>query len=132
MSKTNNFFSNSLRRYKFWKIMLLADYILIILLLALALLLTLLLRNDAHKQWVDIYVNDKIVETIALEKDAVVDLEGLGSVEIKAGKVRIIDSTCEHHLCEKQGWSDNLPIICVPHKIALVIRKEKPDLLITK
>ncbi|MFO7896225.1 MAG: NusG domain II-containing protein [Candidatus Cloacimonadales bacterium] len=118
--------------YRFWQIMRPADYVLIICLLLFAVLLTIGLGQSSSKQWVDIYVDNEIVESVPLEKDAKIVLEGKGIVEISSGQVRISESTCEHHLCEKQGWSGNLPIICVPNKVALVIRKNDPEMIITK
>ena len=116
----------------FWKIMRPADYILILILLIFSVILTILLNKDSSTQKVQIYINDKLEYEFPITDDRKIELSGIGTVEIKDGKYRIINSTCENHLCEKQGWNSNLPVICVPNKIAIVSHSAKNKMLITK
>jgi len=51
-------------------------------------------------------------------------------LQIKSGSCRIINSTCSDHLCEKMGWLDSSSsgrIICLPHKIIIKNKFNKPD-----
>jgi len=52
-------------------------------------------------------------------------------LQVKAGKIRIKKNTCPHQYCVKQGWSNSLPIICVPNKLAIYFEKDE-QILITR
>lgn len=43
------------------------------------------------------------------------------NIEIKQGKVRVIDVDCPDHTCEKMGWISVAPqkIVCVPNKVII-------------
>ena len=47
------------------------------------------------------------------------------TLRIEPGRIRVIDSVCPDHVCEKTGWvgDRSMPIVCLPHR--LVIRVEK-------
>jgi len=117
---------------KFWKIMHRADYLLIIFLLVLATVITILLKQSDDEKQVEIFVEDKLLHSVPLNKDTEIELPNLGVVQIVDGRYRLIKSTCENHLCEKQGWNSNLPIICVPNKIAVVAKQSAGEMIITK
>lgn len=42
---------------------------------------------------------------------------GTTSIEVKDGKVRIIDSPCPGKTCINQGWTS--PIVCLPNKVVV-------------
>jgi len=68
----------------------------------------------------------KIVKELPINKDAIFEVkskEGHLFVEIKSGKVRVINSTCRDKLCEKEGWINNIgeSIICLPNRISISI-----------
>jgi len=59
----------------------------------------------------------------SLNTDAIYDFEGpLGTtkVEVKNGKVRIIDSPCPNKTCINQGFNDTL--VCLPNKIIIKVQ----------
>jgi len=117
---------------KFWRIMRIADFILIFILLIFSVVFTIFINIDSSNKKVHIYIDNKLEYEFPINENRIVKLPGLGSVEIKDGKYRIINSTCENHLCEKQGWNSNLPVICVPNKIAVVSHSSHNKMIITK
>ena len=54
---------------------------------------------------------------------------GEAKVEIKDGKVRILNSPCPLKICENKGWISKKGdfIICVPNRIAIKITGAKYD-----
>ncbi len=68
----------------------------------------------------------KIVKELPINKNAFFEVksrEGHLFVEVKNGKVRVVDSTCKEKLCEKEGWIGNTgeSIICLPNRISITI-----------
>ncbi len=55
--------------------------------------------------------------------------EGNLIVEIKAGRVRVIESTCKDKLCVKEGWIEKVgeSIVCLPNRISISIVGEKEN-----
>lgn len=47
------------------------------------------------------------------------------TVEVKDGKVAVIDETSDHHYCRIQGWTDtaNWPITCAPNYFVIIIEE---------
>jgi hypothetical protein len=82
-------------------------------------------------QHVEIYYADKLLHTYALDNDRVIEIEDM-IIEIRNGKVRVKESDCKRQICVNQGWSRNLPIICAPNKVAVVIRSKQDSILITR
>jgi len=98
---------------------------------------------------VEIHLNNKIVyetkiddlnddvTTITLSKDEYPTL--LGDIKIIIDKEKGIcvdEVTCPNHICEKQGWVNNvgIPITCVPNHVFVILTKEDmsdtPDVVI--
>ncbi len=68
----------------------------------------------------------KIVKELQIEKNVFFEVkskEGHLFVEIRNGKVKVINSTCKDKLCEKEGWISNVgeSIICLPNRISVSI-----------
>lgn len=57
-----------------------------------------------------------------LSEDRVIVIDEHNTIEIKDKKAGIIRSDCPDKRCVKQGFSNSVPIICMPNK--LVIRFE--------
>ena len=63
---------------------------------------------------------------IELNKNKIIEVKGrLGylKLEIKKGKVRVIDSPCPKKICVKTGWisKPNQMIICIPNGVIIKI-----------
>lgn len=54
---------------------------------------------------------------------------GKGKVEIKEGKVRMLEASCRDQLCVKQGWISRkgLAIICMPGRVVVEIVGEDEE-----
>lgn len=103
--------------------------IIILILIVIALLFYFFLTRSS--QHVEIYYADKLLHTYALDNDRVIEIDDM-IIEIRNGQVRVKESNCKRQICVKQGWSNNLPIICAPNKVAVVIRSKQDSLLITR
>ena len=62
----------------------------------------------------------------SLEKDNIIKLHSLSGpfwVEIKSGKVRVIETACPHQICKQRGWAyrSGDSIACVPNRILIKI-----------
>ena len=47
---------------------------------------------------------------------------GITTFEVKAGRVRIIDSPCPNKTCVNQGWHS--PLVCLPNNVIITIEDE--------
>ena len=93
----------------------------------------ILIKDDISAKQVEINYHNKLITSVPLTKDKIIELDEGIIVEIKGEKVRIKESTCKNKYCVKQGWSSNFPIICVPNEVSVVIKsKKKEEMLITK
>lgn len=78
------------------------------------------------KNTVNIISDGRIVESVDLsaspDRKIVVEYEGrTNTVEIKDGKIHVIDAECYDHTCMKMGWleSASLPIVCLPNHLVI-------------
>ncbi|MDA3812923.1 MAG: NusG domain II-containing protein [Candidatus Cloacimonetes bacterium] len=115
------------------KIFTTADIILIFFLLTIAVFMLVLIKDDISAKQAEISYHNKFVISVPLDKDRIIEIEKGIVVEIKDGKVRMKESTCQNQYCVKQGWSNSFPIICVPNEVSVVIKsKQKEEMLLTK
>ena len=66
----------------------------------------------------------------AANQDILVNTEyGTNTIEIKDGKIRIKEANCPDKVCVHTGWTNSpaLPLVCLPHKLTVTIKKEKND-----
>ena len=106
---------------KIFKIFTKADYILILSLILISILLYMNFNKQSSNKEVEIYYKNSLVGKYPISKDKIITLAKDIKIEIKNNKVRMLENTCKRQLCVKQGWSDSLPIICVPNKVMIKI-----------
>lgn len=117
---------------KVLKIFTFADIFLIIGLLLLAGFLSVKFSRNLMNQKAYIYQDNQLIAEYSLADDRTVKLNEHATIQIKDGRIRMLKSDCKNQLCVKQKWSSNLPIICVPNKITIVIKgKDKNKMIIT-
>ncbi len=81
-----------------------------------------------------IKVGNTAVQRVSLKLDRKIDFEGDKGkvvVEIKKGRVRIVESSCFQKICINTGWIDKpgQNIICLPNRVLVTIEgKERPEL----
>lgn len=80
-----------------------------------------------------IYQSNKLSQIHSLDTDKIISISDSKTnvkVEIKNGKIRIIESNCPKHICIHTGWIDNSgqTIVCVPNKLMIEVRgKQKSE-----
>jgi len=91
------------------------------------------LSSKSQKHHVLIYHNNIVIRTENLNQNLTIPIDSLLIIEIANGKARIVHSSCKNLVCERIGWSNSKPIICVPNKVFLEFsKKEEEDLFITR
>ena len=90
-------------------------------------------NNNEHKSAV-IYVNGNIYKVIELSDKIytqyTIDTEyGTNIVEVNHGKIRVVEADCPDKTCVKSGYTSSewKPIICIPHKLEIVIEGNELD-----
>jgi hypothetical protein len=89
-------------------------------------------RQAQGSRQVLIYRQDVVIAHAPLEKDkSIVLLDGRMQVDIKAGKVRVSQADCPHHICIHLGWIrySGQTIVCAPNKILIEIKSTGSPLL---
>ena len=76
---------------------------------------------------VEVYVDGKLTYSYALDKNRTFEVDcdnGKNVVEIKDGKVSVIDADCNSRACVKSKAISKKgeQIVCLPHKLIVVIK----------
>lgn len=52
--------------------------------------------------------------------------KGSNTIEVKSGKIRILEADCPDQICVKSGWLSEStgPIVCLPHKLVIQYAEE--------
>lgn len=90
-------------------------------------------QEGGPEDMVYIYVKDQLYEADPLDEDKTVEIDQgdgiVNHVEIKDGKVRMLDSTCDNQNCVGMGsMSEEDPgpmfnfIVCLPHQVSIELR----------
>ena len=90
------------------------------------------IRSSSEKRAAMIYQNGRLLEEVKLEKDeAIPILNGRMRLEVKKGKIRVLNSDCPQHICMNMGWIQysGQTIVCVPNKVLIEITSAAPSLL---
>ena len=111
------------------------DFLVIILSLVLAAILFVgyFYGNEGQDKWVVVDCKQGRLR-IPLSKEGRYSVKGeLGNtwIEIKGGRVRVIDSPCKMKLCVKQGWISRSgeSIVCLPNRVAIFLESKKEKML---
>lgn len=89
-----------------------------------ALLLTKSTENDSK---VHITAEGAEYAVVPLDEDRIINVPGpLGktTVEIKGGRVRVLDSPCPNKICISQGWVERPgeTIVCLPNRVSITVK----------
>ncbi len=99
-----------------------ADFLLILAVVTAIIVSAVIFLKKDEERFVHIYKDDRAVGIYPLNQDRVVRIDAHNTVEIKAGKARMLESDCPDKRCVKQGATDRLPIICLPNRVVVEIR----------
>ncbi|MEA1973557.1 MAG: NusG domain II-containing protein [Candidatus Cloacimonadota bacterium] len=113
------------------QILTVADKLLIVFVVVISVLLSFLILPNSKKQIVQISYQNMIYGEYDLTKDKLIKLKDELIVQIEDSKFRVLKSDCKNQICVNSGWSNYLPIICVPNKLSISLKK-KEDMLITQ
>lgn len=73
-------------------------------------------------------VEGKVAYKYPMDSDRTVKVEGRYghlTVEIRKGKVRVVDASCPNKLCEHQGWVSAGAIVCLPSRISVLVGSQE-------
>lgn len=59
---------------------------------------------------------------LSKEKDRTFTVEYKGrknTVEIKDGRIRMLEGECPDHICVDTGWLEDVPIVCLPNRLVI-------------
>lgn len=89
---------------------------------------------SGEKSTVNILSDGQLIESIDLntspDREIVVEYEGrTNTIEIKDGRIRVIDAQCPDHTCVRMGYLENasMPIVCLPNRLVITFADEKSD-----
>ena len=88
-----------------------------------------LLRPRAPKKQVLVIQDGQVVQVLDLGKNQTLRFTGsnggTNTVEVRDGKVAVIQASCPDHICMAMGWCDSgLPIACLPNGLILSFARE--------
>ncbi len=105
-----------------------ADRLLLTALIVFSLSALLLVRSlSPSGNRVIIEVEGRKAYILSLGEDRIVDVEGpIGTtrVEVRGGKVRVVESPCTYRICIRQGWITKGSIICLPNRVVVTVGKD--------
>lgn len=110
-----------------------SDLKLILILLTISLLILLIFKISQKEStnFMVYYENDLILkENLNIDKIYEVNgYNGIVKIEVKNGKIRVIEENSPLHLCSKQGYISATfeSIICLPNKIIIKIDNSTLD-----
>ena len=105
---------------------MLRDILLVLVLLVLAAVLLIVIRNRGKEgSYVVVMARNEEIARYYLAIDGIYDINGgTNTIEIKDGRVRMLEASCPNHLCIRQGWIrfEGQSIVCLPNKVTVTVR----------
>ncbi|MFA6940831.1 MAG: NusG domain II-containing protein [Clostridiaceae bacterium] len=98
--------------------------------LSIILYRTFAFKSYEHKI-LKIYVNNNFYQEVKFDKNTdktfmITSDLGWNKIEIKSGRVKILDSDCYEKSCINMGFIDNVgdSIVCLPHRLVVKIAED--------
>ena len=105
---------------------MLRDILLVLVFVAVGIVLLIVTRNNGKEgAYVVVMVQNNEEARYSLAIDGVYDINGgTNTIEIKDGRVRMIEAFCPNHLCIRQGWIrfEGQSIVCLPNRVSVTVR----------
>ena len=108
---------------------LLLDIALILAVLAVGATILLVTHNDREQgAYVVVMVQNKEIARYSMTNNGVYDIYdnngNTNKIEIRDGRVRMLEASCPNHLCIRQGWIrfEGQSIVCLPNKVTVTVR----------
>ena len=104
---------------------LLRDCLLILAIIVLGVVILLATRsNKGEGAYVIVMAQNEEISRYSLAIDGIYDINGgTNTIEIKDGRVRMLEAFCPNHLCIRQGWIrfEGQSIVCLPNKVTVTV-----------
>lgn len=97
----------------------LGDLIVMLLAIVAIVLSVMWISKPKDNLRVYIYKDNQLWGDYALNEDREITIDVHNRIQIKNGKVRMSYADCTDKRCVKQGFSNSLPIICMPNKLSI-------------
>lgn len=110
---------------KYLRSLTIGDLILVLLCLIVA--AAFFKAQYSKPQKVYVYKDDHLQGSYELNKDRIIEIDEHVTIEIAYGKARIAKSDCPYKRCVKQGFSNKMPIICMPNRIMLQFKNAEDE-----
>lgn len=115
---------NRVKNIKKEKLFYVWDFIILAVVLAVAIAsLCIFLKPDGNQ--VEIYVDGTLKYTYSLSEERTITIDDTGHnvIQIKDGKVTMLESDCPNQYCVTNGSISKVgqQIVCLPHKLVVVI-----------
>lgn len=104
-----------------------ADIILIITIIILALLSILWFQKQRNNKQVYIYKDSELVGVYSLAEPKEIVIDQHNTVRIQDKKVLMLSSDCPDKRCVKQGKTDAIPIICLPNRVVIEVKRDEKE-----
>ena len=105
---------------------LVRDIALILIILALSTAILIVTRSRKEQgAYVVVMVQNEEIARYSLDGDGIYAINGgTNTIEIKDGRVRMLEAQCPNHLCIRQGWIrfEGQSIVCLPNKVTVTVR----------
>ena len=78
-----------------------------------------------------VMVQNKEIARYSMTNNGVYDIYDIydnngntNKIEIRDGRVRMLEASCPNHLCIRQGWIrfEGQSIVCLPNKVTVTVR----------
>ena len=105
--------------------MVIRDIILVVALLAVAIVIIVITGSHGTEgSFVSVMLQNDEIARYSLSIDGIYAINGgTNTIEIKDGKVRMLEAQCPNHLCVHQGWIslEGQSIVCLPNKVTVSV-----------
>ncbi len=82
-----------------------------------------------HKEQMRVYIhkNNRLWGIYSLDRDKTIEIDSHNTLNIKNGKVAVTFSDCPDKRCVKQGYTNILPVVCLPNELMVEIKSNDKD-----
>lgn len=101
------------------------DIVLVVAVLSVAVVVLIVTGSHGKEgSYVSVMVQNTEIARYSLGADGIYAINGgTNTIEIKDGRVRMLEAECPNHLCVHQGWVrfEGQSIVCLPNKVTVSV-----------
>jgi|LAHT01.1.fsa_nt_gb hypothetical protein len=110
---------------KYLRSLSISDLILVVIILMIAFLTYRSYGREKNSLY--IYKDSQLFGVYQLDTPQDIVVDDHVRIQIADGKARISHSDCPDKRCVKQGFNNNMPIICLPNHVVLEFKSREED-----